>query len=259
MNWTETVERYIREGRTVSGGKGSGTADSQRQSELKMQQQAFNTQQTQLAALTKAFSPYLSGQQGFNPQMMASMRSQFLNQNTGAFNQAGNQVRAALGARGEGTGSAPVGGTYGSGIASLMGAQAGSQAQGLLGLNVQNSQQALQNQFNAGNYPFRECSHADRYAGCSRGGSLECSRKLHSGQEHWLGAVLCFRIWGSAREWFGCWRDRWIRDCCVRDWIWKLGLVTYGRIHRITARSQRNGTAYPTAATTSITTASVSN
>src|ERR1700758_1707290 len=151
MTWTETIERYISEGRTVSGGKGSGTANSQRQQELDMQKKAFDTQQAQIEQLKSAFSPYLAGKTGFDPALLASMRSQFLNSNSSTFNQAGNQVRAALGARGEGTGSQPVGGTFGSGISNLMAAQAGSQSQGLLGINVQNAQQALQNQFNAGN------------------------------------------------------------------------------------------------------------
>jgi hypothetical protein len=142
----------IIEGRTVSGGKGAtSVADQQRGQELQMQQAAFNTQQQQLAMLNKSFSPFLSGTQGFSPQLLATMRSQFLNSNSQTFNNAGNQVRAALGARGEGTGSAPVGGTYGSGISNLMAAQAGSQSQGLLGINAANAQQALSNQFNAGN------------------------------------------------------------------------------------------------------------
>lgn len=151
QNWTAIIERYLAEGRTVSGGKGGDTANQQRQQELQMQQQAFQAQQAQLATLNKTFSPFLSGTTGFSPQMLASMRSQFLNSNSQTFNNAGQQVRAALGARGEGTGTNPVGGTYGSGIANLMAAQAGSQSQGLLGINVQNAQQALQNQFNAGN------------------------------------------------------------------------------------------------------------
>ncbi len=131
--------------------KGQSTADQQRTQELNMQTQAFQTQQAQLQSLQKAFSGYLQGNQGFNPQMLSSMRSQFLNNNNQTFNQAGQQVRSALGARGAGTGSQPVGGDYTRGIASLMGAKAGSQSQGLLGLNVQNAQQALTNQFNAGN------------------------------------------------------------------------------------------------------------
>jgi hypothetical protein len=151
MNWTETIERYIREGRPVSGGKGQDVAQQQQQAELAMQQQAFQTQQSQLAALNKAFSQYTTGAgQGFTPQQMSSMTSQFLNNNNSTFNQAGQQVRAALGARGSGTGQQPVGGDYTRGISSLIGAKAGSQSQGLLGLNVTNAQQALQNKFNAG-------------------------------------------------------------------------------------------------------------
>jgi hypothetical protein len=138
--------------RTVSGGKGAtSTANSQRQQELNMQTQAFDTQQAQIKALQQSFSPYLSGTKGFSPQAMAAMQSQFLNSNNNTFNQAGQMVRSALGARGEGTGVNPVGGNYAAGIANLLGAKAGSQSQGLLGLQVQNQQQALQNQFNAGN------------------------------------------------------------------------------------------------------------
>jgi len=137
--------------RTVSGGKATTTADDQRKAELAMQTQAFQTQQDQLAMLNKNFSPYLAGKTGFDPQMLANLRSQFLNSNASTFNQAGNATRAALGARGEGTGSAPVGGTYGSGIANLMAAKAGSQSSGLMNIDLQNAQQALQNQFNAGN------------------------------------------------------------------------------------------------------------
>lgn len=151
MTWTETIEMYIREGRPVSGGKGQDVANQQRQQEDQMQQEAFNVQQQQLATLTKSFSSYLSGQQGFSPQLLAGMKSQFLNNNNQTFNQAGQQVRAALGARGSGTGQLPAGGDYTRGISSLMGAKASSQSQGLLGLNVQNAQQALTNKFNAGN------------------------------------------------------------------------------------------------------------
>lgn len=148
--WSERIDRYIREGRTVSGGKGAGTANSQRQQELNMQTQAFNQQQQQLQMLNKAFSSYLSGNQGFNPQALAAMRSQFLNNNSQTFNNAGQQVRQALAARGEGTGQNPVGGVYANNLGNLMAAQAASQSQGLLGLNVQNQQQALNNMFNAG-------------------------------------------------------------------------------------------------------------
>ncbi len=153
MTWTETIERYIREGRTVSGGKGvTGIANDQRKAELDMQKQAFQTQMAQIADLKKAFSQYTQGAgQGFDPATLAAMKTQFLNSNNQTFNQAGQQVREALGARGEGTGANPVGGNYAQGLANLLGAKAGSQSQGLLGVDVTNAQQSLTNRFNAGN------------------------------------------------------------------------------------------------------------
>lgn len=139
--------------RTVSGGKGATTAaDNQRKQELDMQTQAFQTQMSQIADLKKAFSSYTQGGgQGFDPATLAAMKAQFLNSNNNTFNQAGQQVREALGARGEGTGQNPVGGNYAQGLANLLGAKAGSQSQGLLGVDVTNAQQALTNKFNAGN------------------------------------------------------------------------------------------------------------
>lgn len=134
----------------VSGGKGSDSAKSIRDQEMKMNKQAFDTQQKMIAQLTKSFSPFLSGTKGFDPSAMAGMQSQFLNSNDSTFNQAGQQVREALGARGD-LGSNPVGGSFARGLSSLLGAKAGSQSQGLLGLQIQNALQGQNNMWNAGN------------------------------------------------------------------------------------------------------------
>src|SRR5512143_241816 len=99
-SWPERIDRYIREGRTVSGGKGEDTANAMRKEELAMQTKAFNKQMEALDRLTKAFSPYLNKNIGFDPAAKAAMISQFLNSNDQTFNQAGSQVREALGARG---------------------------------------------------------------------------------------------------------------------------------------------------------------
>ena len=131
--------------------KGADTANAQRKAELDMQTQAFNMQKQQIADLKSAFSKYTTQNIGFDPAALAAMKSQFLNSNNSTFNQAGQMVRQALGARGEGTGANPVGGNYAQGIANLLGAKAGSQSQGLLGVDVTNAQQALANRFNAGN------------------------------------------------------------------------------------------------------------
>lgn len=131
--------------------KGQDTAKAQDTTELNMQQGAYKTQQAQLKQLQDSLQGYLSGNKGYTPQAMAGMTSQFLNSNNATYNQAGQQVREALGSRGSGTGQLPAGGDYTRGIAGLMGAKAGAQSQGLLGLQVNNQQQALQNQFNAAN------------------------------------------------------------------------------------------------------------
>src|SRR5438270_10255810 len=81
--------------RTVSGGKGAtSTANAQRTEELGMQRTAFNTQQQQIADLKKAFSGYMSGNQGFNPAMLTALRTNFLNSNSSTYNQAGDMVRS---------------------------------------------------------------------------------------------------------------------------------------------------------------------
>lgn len=138
--------------RTVSGGKGAtSTANSQRQQELNMQTQAFNTQQGQLKMLNSMLSPALRGTQGYTPEAMAAFRASLLNSNNQTFNQAGQMVRSALGARGEGTGGNPVGGNYAAGLSDLLGAKASGQSQGLLNIDMNNANLANQNKWNAAN------------------------------------------------------------------------------------------------------------
>lgn len=134
----------------VSGGKGSDSAKAVRDQEFAMQKQAFDKQMQMMNTLQGAYSKYLGGQIGFDPAMKAAMTSQFLNSNAQTYNQAGQQVRQALGARGN-LGGNPVGGDYARGLSNLLGARAGSQSQGLLGIQEQNAQLANQNMWNAGN------------------------------------------------------------------------------------------------------------
>jgi len=136
--------------RTVSGGKGSDTANQQRKDELAMQKQAFATQQQQIADLKAAFSKYTTGNIGFDPATLAAMKAAGLNTVSSTFNQAGQQVREALGARGN-TGGQPVGGDYAKGIAELLGGRAQAQSQTLTGIDIQNALLANTNKFNAGN------------------------------------------------------------------------------------------------------------
>ena len=141
----------------MCGDHGKSKADQQLQQQNQLQQQqlaaqtALRNQEMGNPNVRGSIASMLAGGVGFDPATMAAMQSQFLNQNTANFNQAGSAVRSALASRGAGGGDLPVGGDFVRGIASLEGAKANSQANGILGLNIQNAQQALNNQFNAAN------------------------------------------------------------------------------------------------------------
>lgn len=149
--WSQRIDRYILEGRTVSGGKGADKADQQRKEELAMQKEAFQKQMESLGFIKGGVGKYVSGSEGYDPATLAAMRSSFLNSNNATFNQAGQQVRDALRARGASGGTNPVGGDYVRGISSLVGAKASNQSSGLLNLKIQDALQALTNKFNAAN------------------------------------------------------------------------------------------------------------
>lgn len=129
--------------------KGAGQAQSQLNEQNQMQQQSFSDQMSTLNSLKSSLSGYLSGNQGFTPQQMSTMTSQALNQNSEKYNQAGTQVRASLAARGMSGSQTPGGGTTAGTLAGLYGAKASDESNSINTINLQNSQQALNNQFNA--------------------------------------------------------------------------------------------------------------
>lgn len=131
--------------------KAKNVSLQQQQQGLAEQKQAFDQMLNLQQQIRNSFQQFLTPQgQGFDPATMSAMTSQFLNNNNTAFNNAGQMVRSALNARGGAGGALPVGGDFTRGIASLTGAKASSQSQGMLGLNIQNALQSLQNRFNAG-------------------------------------------------------------------------------------------------------------
>lgn len=131
------------------GGGGTGTSKDQLNEQNALQQKSFDAQMSTLNDLKGHLSGYLSGTQGFNPQQMSYMTTQALNQNSQKYNQAGNQVRSALGARGLSGSQTPGGGATAGTLAGLYGAKASDASNAVNTLNLQNSQQALNNQFNA--------------------------------------------------------------------------------------------------------------
>lgn len=134
----------------MSGG-GTGTSKDQLALQNKQQADAIAQQKAIRDQVMGGIGKYLNGTIGYDPAALSAMRSQFLNQNTANFNQAGGQVMSQLAARGAGGGQLPVGGDFTRGLEMLQAARASNQSQGILGLNVQNAQQAINNQFNAAN------------------------------------------------------------------------------------------------------------
>jgi len=132
----------------MSGG-GTGTSKDQLRRQNDLQQQAIDQQKAIRDQIMGSVGKYLSGNIGFDPQQLAIMQSQFLNQNSANFNQAGSSVLASLRSRGVAGGDSPGGGDLTRGLEALQGARASSQSQGILGTNLADLQQALTNKFNA--------------------------------------------------------------------------------------------------------------
>jgi hypothetical protein len=122
--------------------------DAQLQLQNQQQQQQLQKQNDQLSQIQGNLAPYLTGNRGFSPEQLSLMNSQALDQNAAQYNQAGNQVRQALLARGE-SGQTPLSGTGVSGIAGLLSGKASDAANALRTNQLASAQQALTNQFNA--------------------------------------------------------------------------------------------------------------
>ena len=131
-----------------------GQKQSQQQLDLqnRLQQQAIAKQDALRSQIMGGVGKYLNGSgEGFDPATMAMLQSQFLNQNNANFNGARSDTIAALQARGAYGGNTPAGTDLARQFSGLEGARATSQSQGILGLGIQNLQQAINNRFNAAN------------------------------------------------------------------------------------------------------------
>lgn len=176
------------------GGAGSGTSKDQLNEQNALQQKSFDAQMSTLNDLKGHLSGYLSGNQGFTGQQMSTMTSQALNQNSQKYNQAGNQVRASLAARGMSGSQAPGGGATAGTLAGLYGAKASDASNAINTINLQNSQQALNNQFNAssilsGNAQTMGQNNATFGAGANNSLNQYVSSQENSGFNQFLGGL----------------------------------------------------------------------
>jgi hypothetical protein len=143
-DWHETAG-------TVAACKGEGAAREQMKEQTKLQKEAFSLMKAQMAKVEGGVGKYLSGKEGFDPQQLAIMRAQFLNQMGKNYNSAGSNIRTALARRGSLDSSAPVGGDAVRGLSALEGSLASDTSSGLANIDLQNLSQALTNKFNAAN------------------------------------------------------------------------------------------------------------
>ena len=135
---------------------------SQLNTQNQLQQQQQNSQNALLQQNQAAFSPYLSGNVGFTAPQMAALNSQALDQNALQYNGATQATNAQLAARGEGLGNTPASGVQAGAYGNLQAAKAGDLADALRTNTLNNAQQGLANQFNAGSLLS---GNAQTYAG----------------------------------------------------------------------------------------------
>jgi hypothetical protein len=106
MNWTETIERYIAEGRTVSGGKGDDTLKKQEQAQADFTntlqanyKQQFAQQSQILSFLQKKLTPQINNPTGYDAKTLATMRTDARDTNAREFAGSERSLNTALTAR----------------------------------------------------------------------------------------------------------------------------------------------------------------
>jgi hypothetical protein len=130
-NWSATVDRYLAEGRTVSGGKGDQTAKAAENQQMaftaqlmKTFQAQFSNQQGVLSYLQNTLKPQIAAPQGYDPATLAALKTNAINRNAENYQNALKGVQANMSTKGGPT-SLP------SGVEEQIRAQlAGQEAQG---------------------------------------------------------------------------------------------------------------------------------
>jgi hypothetical protein len=107
MNWTATIERYIAEGRTVSGGKGDKTLKAQEQAQANFTNTLMASYKTQFAKqgaildfLTSKMKPMIDNPTGYSPAALTAMRTQATEGTAKSYSQAEQALHEAEATRG---------------------------------------------------------------------------------------------------------------------------------------------------------------
>jgi hypothetical protein len=158
-NHTARIARYIREGRTVSGGCGASASQNSISQEqqtnyntlMNQAGQVFNNSSQVFNDLQSSFAPIVAagpGQPGYTPAELANLKSQAIT-NTGVATRNAEQAAGERSAaQGGGTTTLPSGAQLGEN-ANIAEAGATQTANELAGINTQNAMLGQQNWMNA--------------------------------------------------------------------------------------------------------------
>src|SRR5512146_222669 len=133
-----------------------GQATQQMQAYQNAALQNLGLQRGMLSPLTGTLQGLVTNPQGFGQDALAAMRTQAINNTAAQFNPMIQQLKTSLASRGLVGGASPTSGIAGRDFGQLYAQEAGTQAQNLSNINIQNALQAQQNRWNAagslGNY-----------------------------------------------------------------------------------------------------------
>lgn len=141
MNWTETVERYLAEGRPVSGGKG-GHSSAEQSNADQIRQQQFNLMQQQLQGVNNILDPLIAAG-GMTPQQQQSMTAIALNDIPQQFQGVQGNINNQLVARGITGGQMGGSGDIARNFGQLGAMEAGLQQNALSNIQLQKQQQLM--------------------------------------------------------------------------------------------------------------------
>lgn len=155
-SWSQIIDRYIAEGRTVSGGKGDQTIKTAEQNSLNFSNtlqaafaKQFGAQTDVLNFLKGKLQPMIDNPTGLSPQALATMRSSAINNTATTYQNAlkATQARTA----GEGGPTGLPSGVQAQIQGQLGGQQASSEADQLNQIQMQDESLKQQNYWNAVN------------------------------------------------------------------------------------------------------------
>ena len=142
MTWKDTIDRYLAEGRTVSGGKGDHSSREQSNADA-IRQQQFDLMQQQLSGVNSILDPIISAG-GMLPSQQSALTSIALNDIPQQFQGVQGNINNQLVARGITGGNMAGSGDVARDFGRLGAMEAGLQQNALSNIQLQKQQQLMQ-------------------------------------------------------------------------------------------------------------------